>query len=63
MILLFSNGGVTMREKIQFKCTVCGDQNYIGKKNKKEHPEKMVIKKYCKRCNAVTEHKEFNKFK
>ncbi len=52
-----------MREKIQFKCTVCNEQNYIGKKNKKEHPEKMVIKKYCSRCNAKTDHKEFNKFK
>lgn len=52
-----------MRDKIQFKCAVCGEHNYIGKKNKKLQPEKITIKKFCARCNASTEHKEFNKFK
>ncbi len=47
-----------MRVKIKFRCITCKEENYIGKKNKKEHPEKMEILKYCSRCNAKTTHKE-----
>ena len=47
-----------MREKLTFQCTECGEQNYIGTRNKKKHPERMEIKKYCPRCNKKTEHKE-----
>lgn len=47
-----------MRENITFKCTVCGEENYIGTKNKRTHPERQVIKKYCPRCQKKTEHRE-----
>ncbi|UNT92254.1 50S ribosomal protein L33 [Allobaculum sp. Allo2] len=47
-----------MRDRITFKCAVCGDENYIGTRNKKKHPERMTIKKYCPKCNKMTEHKE-----
>ena len=47
-----------MRENITFKCSVCGEENYIGTRNKKKKPEKMTIKKYCSRCDKKTEHKE-----
>ena len=47
-----------MREDITFKCSVCGEENYIGTRNKRNHPEKMVIKKYCRKCRQMTEHKE-----
>ena len=40
------------------KCTVCGEENYIGDKNKKLHPERIEILKFCKRCNKKTTHKE-----
>ena len=30
----------------------------LGTRNKKKHPEKMEIKKYCPRCNKKTVHKE-----
>ena len=46
------------RDNIILVCTVCGEQNYIATKNKKAHPEKMEIKKYCPRCNKMTNHKE-----
>ena len=46
------------RENITFKCSECGEENYIGTRNKRTHTEKMEIKKYCKRCNKVTLHKE-----
>lgn len=46
------------REGLTYKCSVCGEENYIGTRNKKTHPEKMEIKKYCSRCRKMTIHKE-----
>ena len=46
------------RENILFRCSVCGEENYIGTRNKRKHTEKMEIKKYCPRCNKKTVHKE-----
>lgn len=46
------------REDIILKCTECGDENYIATKNKRTHPEKFEIKKFCKKCNKMTNHKE-----
>ena len=43
-----------MRDRITFKCSVCGEENYIGTRN----PERMTVKKYCPKCNQQTEHKE-----
>ena len=47
-----------MRENIILKCTECGEENYIGDKNKRLHPDRIEIKKFCKKCNKVTVHKE-----
>ena len=33
------------RENIIFKCSVCGEENYIGTRNKRKHTEKMEIQK------------------
>lgn len=46
------------REDLILRCTECKEENYIATKNKKTHPEKMEIKKFCKRCNKMTVHKE-----
>ena len=29
------------RENITFKCSVCGEENYIGTRNKRKHTEKF----------------------
>ena len=29
-----------MRENLIFKCTECGEENYLGSRNKRKHPEK-----------------------
>lgn len=42
-------------------CTVCKSQNYITSRNKVNTTEKIVLKKYCKRCRKHTEHKEKSK--
>ena len=46
------------REGLTFRCSVCGEENYITSKNKKEHPDRMETKKYCPRCKKQTMHKE-----
>ncbi len=51
-------GGVIMRDNIILKCTECGEENYINTKNKRNHPDRMEVNKYCPRCNKKTVHKE-----
>ena len=51
--------GCTMpRENITFKCSVCGEENYLANKNKRLHPDRVEYNKYCPRCNKKTVHKE-----
>jgi large subunit ribosomal protein L33 len=50
--------GLNVRENIQFKCSECGEENYLGSRNKRKHPQRMEIRKYCPRCNKMTIHKE-----
>ncbi len=47
-----------MRDIITLACSECKRRNYTTTKNKKKHPEKFSIKKYCKWCNKHTLHKE-----
>lgn len=51
------------RQIIALVCTVCKRQNYVVEKNKINKPEKLVLKKFCKKCRKSTDHKESNKFK
>lgn len=48
---------------VVLECTVCKSQNYITKKNKINTPEKIRLKKYCKRCKKHTDHKETSRLK
>lgn len=47
-----------MRDRLTLKCSVCGEENYISTRNKKKNPDRMLVNKYCPRCNKKTEHKE-----
>jgi len=47
-----------MRELISFECPVCKNKNYYTTKNKRKHPEKITLKKYCRFCRKHSEHKE-----
>ena len=47
-----------MREKVILVCEECLSRNYITEKNKLNTNQRVVIKKYCKRCNKHTVDKE-----
>ncbi|HEY8444538.1 MAG TPA: 50S ribosomal protein L33 [Bacilli bacterium] len=47
-----------MREKVILICEECLSRNYTTKKNKLLNPERIVVKKYCKKCGKHTIHKE-----
>ena len=41
-----------MRTKITLACTECKQRNYNTTKEKKNHPDRMEIKKYCRFCKG-----------
>ncbi|MBY9077193.1 50S ribosomal protein L33 [Paenibacillus sp. HN-1] len=47
-----------MRVIITLACTSCKQRNYATTKNKRNHPDRMELKKFCKYCNAQTPHRE-----
>jgi large subunit ribosomal protein L33 len=47
-----------MRDGIILKCDDCGEENYIADKNKRKHPDRIEVKKFCPHCNKQTSHKE-----
>ncbi|MDY6429878.1 MAG: 50S ribosomal protein L33 [Bacilli bacterium] len=46
------------REQVILKCSVCGEENYLSTRNKRTHPDKMLINKFCPKCRKQTQHKE-----
>ena len=46
------------RVKVILACAECGDRNYTTTKNKKLHPERMEVRKYCPRLRKHTIHRE-----
>ena len=49
---------VVVRVKITLACTECKQRNYNMTKDKKNHPDRMETKKYCRFCRKHTLHKE-----
>jgi large subunit ribosomal protein L33 len=47
-----------MRVKITLECTECKQRNYDTVKNKKNDPDRLEMRKYCKFCRRETLHKE-----
>jgi len=47
-----------IRPKITLACTECKGRNYITKKNKRNDPDRLTIKKYCSNCNLHRPHRE-----
>ncbi|MBE3574769.1 MAG: 50S ribosomal protein L33 [Firmicutes bacterium] len=47
-----------MRVAVTLACDQCKRRNYQTTKNKKNDPDRLEIKKYCKWCKTHTLHKE-----
>ena len=47
-----------VRVKITLECTECKQRNYDTTKEKRNHPDRMETKKYCRFCRRHTLHKE-----
>ncbi|RMG74875.1 MAG: 50S ribosomal protein L33 [Nitrospirae bacterium] len=47
-----------MRMIILLQCTECKNKNYSTMKNKRNTPDKLQLKKYCRNCGRHTVHKE-----
>jgi large subunit ribosomal protein L33 len=51
-------GGANMRVKVTLACTECKQRNYNTMKNKKNTPDRLEMKKYCRFCRKHTVHRE-----
>jgi large subunit ribosomal protein L33 len=47
-----------MRDIVILQCTECKRRNYTTTRNKKQHTEKLQLKKYCRFDRKHTLHKE-----
>mgnify|MGYP000873087853 CR=1 FL=1 len=47
-----------MRVNITLACSECKQRNYNTTKNKKNDPDRLALKKYCKFCKKHTIHRE-----
>ncbi len=47
-----------MRETVTLGCTKCKRRNYTTTKNKRNDPNRIELKKYCKWCRTHTVHRE-----
>ncbi|ACQ81428.1 ribosomal protein L33 [Beutenbergia cavernae DSM 12333] len=47
-----------IRPKITLACEVCKERNYITTKNRRNHPDRLELQKFCPRCTAKTAHRE-----
>ncbi|WP_248925875.1 50S ribosomal protein L33 [Paenibacillus hamazuiensis] len=47
-----------MRVIVTLACTETGDRNYTTSKNKKTHPGRLEMMKYCPRLKKRTLHRE-----
>ena len=47
-----------VRPKITLACVECKERYYITKKNRRNDPDRMELKKFCPRCRTHTAHRE-----
>jgi large subunit ribosomal protein L33 len=51
-------GGSDVRPKITLACEECKHRNYITKKNRRNDPDRLEMKKFCPNCGTHRLHKE-----
>jgi large subunit ribosomal protein L33 len=47
-----------VRPKITLACEECKHRNYITKKNRRNDPDRLEMKKFCSNCGTHRLHKE-----
>ena len=47
-----------IRPKITMACVDCKERNYITTKNRRNDPDRIGLKKFCRRCGKHTGHRE-----
>ena len=47
-----------VRPKITLACQECKHRNYITKKNRRNDPDRLEMKKFCPNCNTHQVHRE-----
>ncbi len=47
-----------VRPVITMECTECHERNYTSEKSRRNDPQRIELKKYCRRCNKHTLHRE-----
>src|SRR5699024_7093492 len=47
-----------VRPKITLHCQACRRRNYITRKNRRNPPDRLTIKKFCPNCRTHREHRE-----
>ena len=47
-----------VRPKITLACQECKHRNYITKKNRRNDPDRLELKKYCPNCRCHRPHRE-----
>jgi large subunit ribosomal protein L33 len=47
-----------METIITLQCETCKRRNYTTKKNKRNDPDRITLKKYCRWCRSHTSHRE-----
>ena len=47
-----------MRVRISLACNDCKQRNYDTMKNRKNDPDRLEVKKYCRICRKHTTHRE-----
>ncbi|MCS6872559.1 MAG: 50S ribosomal protein L33 [Anaerolineae bacterium] len=47
-----------VRQVIHLACTDCKERNYTTYKNRRNDPNRIELKKFCRRCRKHTLHRE-----
>jgi large subunit ribosomal protein L33 len=47
-----------VRDKITLACTECKRRNYMSTKSKRNTPDRLEVRKYCRWCGKQTPHRE-----
>lgn len=47
-----------VRIGVTLACEECKRRNYMTKKSKRNNPDRIALRKYCKWCRNHTPHKE-----